>query len=95
MADVPISFNLSEELAMLMFSSSEENGLTLIKSLPGVSVRARGNVISVLGSDDKIKIIKQFFKILNARIGKREELEYADIRRVFKQLSNLNFFQIL
>lgn len=94
MSDIPISFNLSDELAMLMFSSSEENGLTLIKSLPNVTVRSRGNSITVIGSEDKIKIIKQFFKILNTRIGKHEELEYADVRRVFKQLSNLNQAQI-
>ena len=94
MSETPICFNLSEELSRLMFSSNEENGLTLIKSIPELTVRARGNSLMVDGNYDKIKIIKQFIKILNSRIDRHEELEYADIRRVFRQLSNLSQAQI-
>ena len=90
MNDSPVSLNLSEELARLMFSSNEENGLTLLRSLPEVTVKARGNTLTIDGSSEKIKIIKQFVKILNSRIEHHEELEYADVRRVFRQLSNLS-----
>ena len=90
MTNSPISFNLSEELSRLMFSSNSENGLTLIRSIPELSVKARGNTLTIDGSLDKIKIVKQFIKVLNSRIEHREELEYADVRRVFRQLSNLS-----
>ena len=94
MSDVPICINLSEELTRLMFSSSEENGLTLIRSLPNLNVKARGNCLTISGNEDKVKIIKQFIKVLNTRINHHEELEYADVRRVFRQLSNLNTAQL-
>ena len=77
-----------------MFSSNEENGLSLIRSIPELTVKARGNSLVVDGNHDKIKIIKQFIKILNARIDRHEELEYADVRRVFRQLSNLSQAQV-
>ena len=94
MSDAPICINLSEELTRLMFSSSEENGLTLIRSLPNLNVKARGNCLTISGNEDKVKIIKQFIKVLNTRINHHEELEYADVRRVFRQLSNLNTAQL-
>ncbi len=93
MSETQVCINLSEELARLMFSSNEENGLSLIRSLPELSVKARGNSLTIDGDFEKIKIIKQFIKILNARISKHEELEYADVRRVFRQLSNLSYAQ--
>ncbi len=94
MPETPICFNLSEELSRLMFSSNGENGLTLIRSIPDVNVKARGNCLTVVGNIERLKVVKQFIKILNSRIEKHEELEYADVRRVFKQLSNLNQAQI-
>ncbi len=94
MSDVPVCINLSEELTRLMFSSNAENGLTLIRSVPDLNVKARGNCLTISGKDDKVKIVKQFIKILNTRISHHEELEYADVRRVFRQLSNLNNAQI-
>ena len=94
MSETQVCINLSEELARLMFSSNEENGLSLIRSLPELSVKARGNSLTIDGDFEKIKIIKQFIKILNARISKHEELEYADVRRVFRQLSNLSNAQV-
>ncbi len=94
MSETPICINLSEELSRLMFSSSKENGLSLIRSLPNLSVKARGNCLTISGSEDKVKTIKQFIKVLNSRINQHEELEYADVRRVFRQLSNLNQAQI-
>ncbi|MBP5467789.1 MAG: PhoH family protein [Candidatus Riflebacteria bacterium] len=93
MSETQVCINLSEELARLMFSSNEENGLSLIRSLPELSVKARGNSLTIDGDLEKIKIIKQFIKILNTRISKHEELEYADVRRVFRQLSNLSYAQ--
>ena len=94
MSESAICFNLSEDLSRLMFSSNEENGLSLIRSIPELTVKARGNSLVVDGNHDKIKIIKQFIKILNARIDRHEELEYADVRRVFRQLSNLSQAQV-
>ncbi len=69
MSETQVCINLSEELARLMFSSNEENGLSLIRSLPELSVKARGNSLTIDGDFEKIKIIKQFIKILNTRIG--------------------------
>ena len=73
MTNSPVSFNLSEELSRLMFSSISENGLTLIRSIPELSVKARGNTLTIDGSLDKIKVVKQFIKVLNSRIERREE----------------------
>ncbi len=94
MSESQTNINLSEDVARLMFSSGEENGFALIRSIPDINVKARGNVLYINGNFDKIRLVKQFIKILNSRLDKHEDLEYADVRRVFRQLSNLNQAQI-
>lgn len=93
MTDLPHSFDLSDELSRLMFTSGTENGLSLVRSLPDLTVRARGNCLSVGGSAEKVKIVKQFIKVMDTRISKHEVLDFAEMRRVFRQLSNLSLAQ--
>lgn len=94
MADLPLSFDLSEELSRLMFSSGSANGLSLLRGIPNLNVKARGNSLSVAGTVDNLKIVKQFIKVLDTRVKQHEALDFAEMRRVFRQLSNLNLAQI-
>lgn len=94
MSDLSHSFELSDELSRLMFASGTDNGLNLVRSVPELSVKSRGNCLSVSGAQDKIKIVKQFVKILENRITNNETLDFADLRRIFKQLCNLSLAQV-
>ena len=93
MSDFPVCIDLSEELSRLMFTSGNDNGLSLIRSIPDLSAKARGNCLTLGGPVEKVRLVKQFVKVLNSRVEKHEALDYAEMRRVFKQLSNLNLAQ--
>lgn len=87
------NFDLSEELSRLMFTSGSDNGLSLVRSIPDMTAKARGNCLSVTGSSEKVKIVKQFIKVLNNRVAQHEVLDFAEVRRIFKQLFNLSLAQ--
>ena len=93
MSDSSHSFDLSEGLSLLMFTSGNENGLNLVKTIPGLVVKARGNCLSVSGESGKVRLVKQFVGVLEKRVAQHDTLDFADVRRVFKQLSNLNTAQ--
>ena len=43
MSDFPVCIDLSEELSRLMFTSGNDNGLSLIRSIPDLSAQAMNN----------------------------------------------------
>ncbi len=94
MSDTIVSLNLSEDLSRIMFASGGDNGLSLVRSIPEITAKARGNSITLSGATDKIKLVKQFVRVLNSRLDQHEAVDFAEMRRVFRQLSNLNVAQI-
>lgn len=78
---------LSEELARHIFSSDSDNGLKLIRCLPGLIAKARGNSLFLEGNSEKIKLVKRFLEILMHRIEHHESINAIELKRLFSQLT--------
>ena len=100
------SFELSEELSRYIFSAESDNGLQLIRCLPDIAAKARGNCLHLEGSAEKIKLVKKFLDILARRLEQHETINKIEVKRLFNQLSttrvaqssvaeNLNFTDII
>ena len=77
MSDFPVCIDLSEELSRLMFTSGNDNGLSLIRSIPDLSAKARGNCLTLGGPVEKVRLVKQFVKVLNSRVEKHEDHSFC------------------
>ncbi len=80
---------LSEELSRHIFSSEPDNGLALIRALPELAARGRGNCLLLEGSAEKIKLVRKFLDILNRRIAKHEAVNSTELKRLFNQLTSV------
>ena len=78
---------LSEELSRHIFSSDPDNGLKLIRCLPGITAKARGNSLFLEGNGDKIKLVKRFLEILTRRIEHHESIKAVELKRLFSHLT--------
>ncbi len=97
---------LSEELSRHILSSDPDNGLKLIRCLPELSAKARGNCLLLEGSAEKIGLVKRFLEILSRRLDQHEVLNAVEVKRLFSQLTsskveateveeNLNFTDLI
>ena len=80
---------LSDELSRHIFSSGPENGLKLIRDLPDLTAKARGNCLLLEGSHEKILLVKRFLEILGQRIEQHEAVNSIEIRRLFSQITSV------
>ncbi len=80
---------LSDELSRHIFSSEPENGLKLIRDLPDLTAKARGNCLLLEGSPEKILLVKRFLEILGQRIEQHEAVNAVEVRRLFNQVTSV------
>lgn len=88
MYDFEERLELSDDLSRLILGATEENGLSLIRGIPELNARARGNMLFLEGNLDKIKLVKRFLEVLNLKITNSEELDPFEVRRIFDQFTN-------
>lgn len=80
---------LSDELSRHIFSSEPENGLKLIRDLPDLTAKARGNCLLLEGSHEKILLVKRFLEILGQRIEQHEAVNAVEVRRLFSLVTSV------
>lgn len=73
---------LNEDVCRHMLGAGESRGLDLLRSLPDVSVRARGNQLLVGGDPDTVRLVKRFIHALARRIETEGGMSPADMRRL-------------
>lgn len=81
---------LSDELSRHLFKVGEKSGLSLIKKIPDISARARGNSIFLTGNSHGIECVKSFISTLQKRVQVPEALDPFEISRIFEQLLSDN-----
>ena len=77
--------DLSEEVSRHILGAGAESGLVMIRGIPDLSARARGNCLVLEGSTDKIKLVKRFIDVLGRRIERAGALDQYEVRRLFEQ----------
>ena len=78
---------LSEELARHILATGASAGLELIRSIPEVQARARGNYLFLSGPADKVALIQRFLLILEKRVQKMDELGPDEMRHLFSEFT--------
>ncbi len=73
---------LNEDVCRHMLGAGEPRGLDLLRGLPDVTVRARGNLLLVGGDPGKIRLVKRFIHALTRRIETEGGMSPADMRRL-------------
>jgi len=79
-------FDLSEEVSRRLFGIAESGGLDLIKGVPGLTVHARGNRLTLNGAIEDIRKVKKFLRVLSRRLGGGEELDQREIKYLFEEM---------
>ncbi len=79
--------DLSEDVSRHLLSVNKDGGLEMIRGIPGIVVHARGNRLSLVGSDEGIKLVKRFLKILTRRLESGDEPEPREVRYLFDEVA--------
>lgn len=77
-------FELSDELSRYLLGTGDNTGLNMIKTI--VSARARGNVLHLDGSSEKIILVKRFLEILAKRITNEPDVDNYEMQRIFTHI---------
>lgn len=85
---------LSDDLSRHILGPSDQNGLSLIREISDLNVRARGNCLYLSGNPAKIDMVKKFLEVLNSRIESAEELDPFEAKRIFAQFTSPEFEKI-
>ena len=85
MSGITEKLDLSEELSRHILGAGNDSGLDMIRAIPDLSARARGNCLMLEGSAEKITLVKRFLELLGRRIDKAGAIEQYEVRRLFDQ----------
>jgi phosphate starvation-inducible protein PhoH and related proteins len=77
--------DLSEEVSRHILGAGTESGLVMIRGIPDLSARARGNCLMLEGTAEKIMLVKRFIDLLGRRIERAGALDQYELRRLFDQ----------
>lgn len=80
-------FELSEELSRHVLGTGTGSGLNLLRSIPDLSVKARGNCLVLEGPVERIDLVKRFIDVLTHRLEKAEMVDNSEFRRLFDQFA--------
>ena len=84
---------LSDDLSRHILGPAEQNGLNLIRTIPELTARARGNSIFLGGNPEKIELVKAFIQALQLRLRNAEILDPFEMKRVFEQINDPQFMR--
>lgn len=83
-----IQIELSEALSRYLHSPGHKpSGLELIRSLPGLQAHARGNRLSLTGTDDSIERCRRFLRILADRLSSGQDLDPYELGHLFAEFA--------
>lgn len=85
MSQTQEQIDLSEEVSRHILGVGADSGLTMIRDIPDLSARARGNCLVLEGPSEKIRQVKRFIDLLGRRIEKAGALEQHEVKRLFGQ----------
>ncbi|MFZ5951935.1 MAG: PhoH family protein [Candidatus Rifleibacteriota bacterium] len=91
MNDVEECLELSDDLSRHILGPGEQSGLELIKTLPDLTARARGNNLFLGGDPEKITLVKRFLQTLQIRLRSSQVLDPFEVRRVFETMQDPEF----
>ncbi len=83
-------FELNEDLSRHLLTAGGSNGLDLIRELPSVTVRARGNQLFLGGDPVKVKLVKRFLNILAQRLNGNGMMDVSEMKHLFRELTSDN-----
>lgn len=78
---------LSEDVLRHVFSPGEASGLALIRTIPELSAKARGNCLILDGPVEKIAMVKRFLSFFATRLEQDELVDNFEFRRLFNQFT--------
>ena len=78
---------LNDDLSRHLLAPGSKAGLSLIKEIPEVSVRARGNCLYLSGNKVKIELVKRFIDVLSKRLESADALDPFEMKRLFEQFT--------
>lgn len=78
---------LSDELSRHLLSVGSRSSLSLIKKIPDIKVRARGNSLFLSGNETGIELVRGFVDTLQKRIQVTEILDPFEVTRIFEQIT--------
>jgi len=79
--------DLSDDVSRHILGIGEDAGLRMIRSLPGLKIRARGNRITLQGPGEGIDLVKRFIDVLNKRIAAGVPVENGEMKRLFEEIT--------
>lgn len=85
MSQTQEKLDLSEEVSRHILGAGTESGLVMIRGIPDLSARARGNCLMLEGPAEKIRLVKRFIELLGQRIEKAGAVDQYEVRRLFDQ----------
>lgn len=85
MTTIEEHFELSEDLSRHLMGPGKASALELMRGLPSLTARARGNVLSIQGEATKIDMIRAFLAILNRRLVSGEVPDAKELRILFHE----------
>lgn len=84
---------LTEDLSRHILGTADDSGLQLIRAIPEITARARGNSLFLGGDPEKIALVKRFLQALSLKLRNAEPLDPFEIKRIFNQFNDPEFLQ--
>ena len=78
-------FELSEDLSRHLITTGKGGALDLIRGLASLAARARGNVLSIQGDQEKIEMVRRFLAVLNRRLSEGDSPDSQEVKSLFQE----------
>ncbi|HNV68237.1 MAG TPA: PhoH family protein [Candidatus Ozemobacteraceae bacterium] len=83
-----VQIELSEELSRYLHAPGRKpSGLELIRGLPGLQAHARGNRLSLSGTEDSLARCRRFLTILADRLASGQDLDPQELGHLFAEFA--------
>jgi phosphate starvation-inducible PhoH-like protein len=77
---------MSEDLSRQLLGLNGDGGLDMLKSIPGLKVHVRGNLISLNGCPEGVKKAKKFMRMLDKRLADGVAPDGREMRFLFGEV---------
>lgn len=81
------TLELNEEVARRLFGVGQGAGLEMIRRLPHLTARARGNCLFLKGPTEQVTVVRRFVDALNRHLEGTADLDQADLQRLFDEMT--------
>jgi phosphate starvation-inducible protein PhoH len=84
-APVEERFDMSEEVSRHLLGTGDSSALHLLRAIPDLQARARGNQLVLTGDPERIALVRRFLEILTARTARDQGIDKAEIRHLLTE----------